>query len=281
MKNPTRYSSNYLFFLNIFKNKRILAALIQKELKNRYASSYLGFLWTLFQPISMIIIYTIVFSVVLKVRVPAIYKETPYVVFLLCGLIPFQIFSETTERSSRILIENMNMITKMVFPYELFPVSLLLTSFITGGITLILTIFILVIMGIPPSLLHLLYIIIFFIPLILFTIGISWIVSCISVPIRDITFVVPVINNLLFFATPIIYSHDMLDKIPPNLGFIAFMAKLNPLYSITMGFRSALIGNYFSMPYKLIVILYIISIVTFIVGGALFNGFKKELADIY
>jgi len=73
----------------------------------------------------------------------------------------------------------------------------------------------------------------------------------------------------------------MLDKIPPNLGFIAFMAKLNPLYSITMGFRSALIGNYFSMPYKLIVILYIISIVTFIVGGALFNGFKKELADIY
>ncbi|MEW6067180.1 MAG: ABC transporter permease [Nitrospirota bacterium] len=269
------------FFTVISKNKNILFALVQKELKNRYASSALGFLWAVLQPLAAIFIYTIVFSLVFRTSVPDSYKHIPYVIFLMCGLIPYQVFSETVGRSCNILLENINMITKMVFPYELFPVSILIISFIIGGITWILTIIFMLIIGVEPVFSNFIYLPLFFIPLILVTIGLSWIVSCLSVVYRDIVHVVPVALNLLFFATPVLYSYEMIEKIKPEHSILIMLAKLNPLLAIVEGHRISLIGKTFILDYDTILISYIFSFGIFLIGGIIFHIFKRELADLF
>jgi lipopolysaccharide transport system permease protein len=269
------------FFINLFRNKNILSALIQKEIKNRYASSALGFLWALLQPLAAILVYTVIFSLVFRSSVPESYKQVPYVIFLMCGLIPYQIFSETVGRSCNILIENMNMITKMVFPYELFPVSVLIISLITSGITLLLTIIFMFIIGVMPDFSNLIYLPFFILPLFMFTIGLSWIISCVSVVYRDIVHIVPVALNLLFFATPVLYSSEMVENMKAEHPILVMLAKLNPLFSIVEGHRISLIGEKFILDNNTVLISYILSAGIFLIGGIIFHMFKRELADLF
>jgi len=270
----------FLFFRNLAKNKYILLALVQKELKSRYARSSLGFAWVIFQPLSSIIIYTIIFSLVFRSTIPETYKQVPYVIFLLCGLIPYTIFSETVARSSNILLENAGMIKKMVFPYEFFPIAVFITSCIIGGVTLVLTGILMLFFGVSPSLMSIFYLLLFLVPLVLVTTGISWIISCVAVAFRDIVHVVPVILNLLFFATPVLYSYEMMAGAGEKYPVLITLAKLNPLYSIVIGVRISLIGNEFVLSAGNVFICYLLSFAIFFFGGMVFRVFKQDLADL-
>ncbi len=271
--------SQFHFFWDLKNRWTLISALVNKDIKSRYAGSVLGILWAVFQPIAFVGIYTLIFSLVFRSTVPDAYLKAPFVIFLICGLIPYQIFSETLSRSSSVLLENISMITKMVFPYELFPVSILISSFITAGITLIVTAIIMAVFGIVPSISNLFYLPLFLIPLVLLVIGLSWIVSCVSIVLRDLTHIVPVIINILFFATPVFYSYEMLDKMSHSYPIITAILKLNPLYTVVIGFRISLIGKDFFLDPTLIITTYGISILTFMIGGMIFNAFKRELAD--
>ena len=219
------------------------------------------------------------YSPVFRASVPKSYHEVPYVIFLMCGLIPYQIFSETIRRSTNVLISNMNMITKMVFPYELLPVATLATAFVTGGITLVLTLLLMLVLGVFPTFSYLVFLPAFLIPLVLLSTGLAWLVSCLSVVVKDIGHVVPVALHLLLFATPILYSYEMVEKCATHHPTIVALDKLNPLYAIAIGHKIALIGGQFVLEGHTIVTSYMISIVVFITGGVVFNVFKRDLAD--
>jgi ABC-type polysaccharide/polyol phosphate export permease len=198
----------------------------------------------------------------------------------MCGLIPYTIFSETVARSSNILLENAGMITKMVFPYEFFPIAVLITSFIAGGITLVLTGILMLFWGVSPSLMGILYLPLFLVPLVLVTTGISWIISCVAVSFRDIVHVVPVVLNLLFFATPVLYSYEMMASMGEKYPALVTLAKLNPLYSIVVGLRISLIGNEFVLDAGIVFMCYFLSVSIFFFGGMIFRVFKRDLADL-
>ncbi len=267
------------FFFNLFTKKNLLIALIKKELKERYSNSALGLLWTVLQPLALIGVYTIVFTLVFRSTVPETYKQVPFVIFLMCGFIPFQIFSETVTRSTSILKENLSMVTKIVFPYELFPVAIISTSIITGFITFILTLVLMLFMGHTLSW-NILYLPIFLIPLILLGVGMGWMVSCIAIVLRDITLIIPILLNLMFFGTPIFYSYTLMDKMGGDYPNLLFLAKLNPLYSIVVGFQSSLISDHWVLDTNVLIINYALTILIFLIGGIVFFRFKRELADL-
>lgn len=276
----TLIKNQFTFFIKIPKNNNLLWALVKKDFKSRYASSLLGFLWAIFQPLAMLITYTIVFSLIFRVAIPeTTYKSVPFAVFLMLGFVPYNIFSETLSRSSNILIENMSMITKMVFPYELFPISIFITTFITGLITLILTLLLMVILGIIPTFVNFPFLLLFLVPLILFTIGLSWIVSCVTVVFRDLAYAIPIVLNLLFFSVPVIYSYEMIEKSGVNYPILSFIVKLNPLYSIIIGFKYTFIGKTLALNSNLIISSYLTSVIIFLLGGIIFLIFKRDLAD--
>ncbi len=266
------------FFLNLIKSAIILA-LVQKELKTRYASSSLGILWTIVQPLSQIVIYSIVFSLVFHTPIPKQYNNAPYVIFLLCAMIPYQFFSDTVSRATDILIQNTTIITKTQFPFELFPVAALITSFVSGLITLTLTLLLMVGLNIIPSIKTIIYLPLYSLPLFLFTLGVSWIVSSISVIVRDIAHTIPLLLHLMFFATPVLYSSEMVGKMKDTHPFLVFLAQLNPLFCIVEGYRQALIGNEFILSSNLTIQCYIFSLFIFIFGGYLFNSLKHEIID--
>jgi lipopolysaccharide transport system permease protein len=228
---------------SVVQKRNILWALVRKDLKDKYASSFLGVLWVVLRPLAIVLIYDIFFTIVYQSRVPAGYGNTPYIVFLLLGFTPYQIFSEVIGRSPSLLQSNISMITKMVFPYELFSVSSLISALIGAIVNLCMIIIFMMIYGIAPTPINLLYIPVFLIPLILFTIGLSWILSCVGVIIRDTDQIVNIILTLLLFLTPVFYSHQMVETVQPNYPWLALIFRANPLYSIIEGLRVAFIGK--------------------------------------
>lgn len=258
-----------------------MGALVYKEFKKRYASSFMGLLWAVLQPLFTVLIYTFIFSFVLHTPVPESYKSVPYVVFLMTGLIPFQIFSETVGRSCSILLENKSMITKTVFPYELLPVSILIISLISAGITLVIVFVLMLIFGQTPNLTSIAYLPLFFVPLIFMTIGISWMVSCLSVIFGDIAHIMPMVLNLIFFSTPILYSYEMIENLNSEYPWLVLMVKLNPLYAIVKGHRMAFIGHNITLDYGSIMLMNLIAILLFLTGWMIFYYLKKEIADLF
>ena len=195
------------------------------------------------------------------------------------GFTPYQIFSEVISRSPSLLKSNISMITKMVFPYELFSVASFISALIGAVVNLSMVIIFMVIYGIAPEPMNILYIPLFLIPLVLFTIGSSWIISCIGVIIHDTDQIVNIIVTLLLFLTPVFYSHQMVEKMQSSYPWLTLIFRANPLYPIIEGLRVAFIGKELILSANMLFYMLAISLITYLVGGMVFSTFKREIAD--
>jgi lipopolysaccharide transport system permease protein len=259
--------------------RTVLWALVKKDLKDKYASSFLGMLWTAFRPLATVLIYMFFFSLIYRSKVPAEYGNAPFIVFLLLGFTPFQVFSEVIGRSPSMLHSNISLITKMVFPYELLSVSACLSSLIGATVNLVMIVFLMVIYGTATHGLNLLYIPVFLFPLVFLTIGLSWILSCVGVIIRDTEQVVNIFLTLLLFLTPVFFSRGMVESVGESYPILAYILFLNPLYTIVEGLRTAFIGTGLGVNAALIIYMYCFSFGAFFLGGLVFLTFKREIAD--
>jgi lipopolysaccharide transport system permease protein len=261
------------------KKRTVLWALVKKDLKDKYASSFLGMLWTALRPLATVLIYLFFFSVIFRSKVPTEYANAPYIVFLLLGFTPYQVFTEVIGRSPSMLRSNVSVITKMVFPYELLSVSAFLSSLIGAGVNLVMIIAFMGAYSVHPHLGNLVYFPLFLPPLLFLTIGLSWAVSCVGVIIRDTEQVVSIVLTLLLFVTPVFFSRGMVESVGESYPILADIIILNPLYAIVEGLRTAFIGTDFGMSAKITLYAYGSSLVILSIGGLVFNTFKREIAD--
>ncbi|KXG76283.1 Teichoic acid translocation permease protein TagG [Thermotalea metallivorans] len=247
--------------------------MVKRDLKAKYAGSILGFVWSIIQPLTMLLIYYFVFSAVLKVRLGVDDSNPNFLIWLMCGLFPWIFLSEIIGRSSSVLLENASLITKLNFSSEVLPLVLVISSFVNHMIAMSLLFFIgisfkFIILNIR-MILFLLYT--FYAGIIGLSLG--WIVSSLNVFIRDIAQVVSVILNIWFYATPIVYpGYQIPEKV------LTFM-RLNPLYFIVEGYRGAILG-YQSIDYYGIKFLTLTSIILFILGGMIFKYLKRDFANV-
>lgn len=259
----------------IYNNHDLLKQMLIRNITSRYHGSVLGFIWSFVHPLTMLTVYTFVFGIIFKARWGIeSFKDNnaAFPLIMFCGMSVFNIFSESINSSTTIIVNNQSYVKKVVFPLELLPLCNVLTSFIFGiawfsllfaGTLIFLRQISWTMLLLPLPLLTLL----------LFSTGLSFLVASLGVYLRDIQQLVGIITQILFFMTPIFYPTTM---VPESLRWIIY---INPLSTIVEQIRQLFLYGQF--PDIIISItLLIISLIIFQLGLAWFIKTKKGFADV-
>ena len=239
----------------------------------KYKGSIFGLAWTFFSPLLMLAVYTFVFSVVFKARwVGGTDSKTEFALVLFAGLMTFQFFSECTTRAPGLIFENPNFVKKIVFPLEILPIVCMCVALFTFCTNFLVWLaFYFVFFGIPPSTIFLLPLCA--IPLILGTLGTSWILTALGVYLRDIAQAIGVFTSALMFLSPVFYPVSALpETYRPALQF-------NPLTSIIERIRGVMIWGVTPRWEELLVSIAISFLFAFF-GYRVFQKARKGFADV-
>lgn len=255
--------------MNIFKNlyeyRELLKTSVKKDVRGKYKNSVLGILWSFLNPLLQIAVYALVFPLITNSN------EANYTVFVCCGLIPWTFFASGITRSAFTMIENGNIIKKVYFPREILSISVVTSEMVNFIISTIIILAFVLGYGLGITKYVLFYPLIVLVEYILL-IGISFIVSSITVFFRDLQHFITVLIQLLFYATPIVYS---IKSIPEDFKWII---QYNPMTYIIIAFRD--IFYYKQMPdIQSLMIVLAISIGICILGYLLFNKLQKKFAE--
>lgn len=208
--------------------RTLIANLTQRELKARYKRSVLGWLWSLLNPAATLGVYTLVFGVFFKAEPPdaATSGATVFALFLFCGLIVWNLFSQVVNGGMVALVANGPLLKKVYFPPECPVIAnglvTVTQTFMETGILIA----IMVLVG-NVSLTFLLYPVVLAL-LIVFSLGVALMLSVLNVYYRDVQYLVTILLQLLFYCTPILYS---IDLVPETLGPVPArqLIQLNPI----------------------------------------------------
>jgi ABC-type polysaccharide/polyol phosphate export permease len=259
-------------FPEVYAQRRLLWSLIQLDLRKRYGASFMGFFWSVINPLLQILVYTFVFGYILSVNVGGNAGATNYGIFLFAGMLPWIAFSEAVQKSSTVILENKDLVKQVRFPVMLLPMHILLSSFLHELIALTIFIVILFVFGQAPPLLAVGLIALFPLQLI-FTLGVGLIASAFHVMYKDVGQLVNALLLLWFFATPIIFP---LSLVPGRLQTILLA---NPLAPLISAYRAALLGN--EVPHLWAFVYFSgFSFVVFLIGVTLFRRLSRDFADL-
>ncbi len=260
------------FLRNLVERRSLLFQMVRRDFDRRYVCSIGGWLWGLAQPMVLLLSWTFVFHWCMKVDVPPGQGTSSYTVFLFTGYLPWMLFQETITRSATSLLEQSNLITKTVFPSEIIPVSVFLSSLVNHALTFAIALVAVIAFDGGVSAFTLMlpaYILL----LGMLAIGISWMVAAFQVYLRDTAQVVTVMLSLWFWVTPIFIG---MDQIPEKFRFLPAW---NPLSFLVRAYRDRMLTN--RMPdWSELVWLAAWASVAFIAGGLVFKQLKKGFADV-
>jgi len=270
MKKTIITPSGSLFSNNlkeVYSYRGLLRSLAWKDLRVKYAQTFIGLLWALINPLFTLLILTFVFGIVVNVNT----GDIPHILYTIAGLCGWTYFSELLTEAGNSIISNQNMVQKIYFPRLILPLSKALTGLVDLGITLILVLLIMVMYGYMPSS-NIIYLPFFIILAIISGLAGGIWVSALTVRYRDFRFVTQFIVRLGLYATPVAYAST---SVPESYRFLF---NLNPLVGIVEGFRWSILGTPF---YGGGLMISIVSVAILLVSGLLyFNKVEKVIADI-
>ncbi len=235
----TRRPVGPLFVLeSLNANRGIVAKMAKREIIDRYRGSMLGLLWSFFNPVAMLAIYTFVFNVVLKTTWPASGGTAQYALNLFAGLIVFSLFSEPVMRAPALMLQNPNLVKKVVFPLEVIPWVVMASSAFHAAVSfaVLLLASILVLGALHPAAL---LVPILVLPVIFLALGISWFFASLGVFLRDLAHTVGLGVTALMFVSPVFYP---LASIPESARSLLALNPLAPL--IEQARALALLGTF-------------------------------------
>jgi ABC-type polysaccharide/polyol phosphate export permease len=268
---PRRVPGSH-FARNLITQRTLIFQLVKRDFQQRYVGSAAGWVWGLIHPLVLLGSYIFIFSVCLKVT-PGPHAVTQnYPMLLFAGMLPWLLFSDTVQRSAGSLVDQANLITKTVFPSEIVPVAIFLSSLISHLLALGL-----VIAAAAVWLRHVSPILallpVFMLPLGLFAVGVAWIAASLQVYLRDTSQVLVVILTLWFWVTPIFIGEDRFPD------WARFVLRINPLAYIVDAYQHTLLGN--SMPpWRDLEASVAFAVATFVCGGLFFRHLKRGFADV-
>lgn len=249
----------------------ILQSMTFRDLRSRYAGSFLGVFWSVIHPVTQVLVYYFVFSVVLTIKLGGTYGNEHFGVWLIAGILPWLLFADVVGRSPKAVIDHGKIITKMVFPSELISIVYLLSGLVHHLIAMLCFIVLYLVMG-GSLTVNLLFVLPLGLVLCLFTLGLSWMLSALNVYLRDISQVTGVVLMLYFFLNPIVYPADM---VPASAQVLL---KLNPMTHFVDAYRAVLLGTD-AVSIKGLVGTTVLSLVLFLVGLRIFRKLKPGFAD--
>jgi lipopolysaccharide transport system permease protein len=212
--------------------RELLYFLIWRDIKVRYKQTTLGAMWAIIQPLSMMIIFTIFFSNLVRIPTDGI----PSGLFYYAGLSLWMFFSNAVMNGSNSLLGNTNLITKVYFPKLIIPSAAVLAAVVDFAIASILLVALLIYYGYGET-----WEVLLLVPISLLTtvlaLGMGILFSALNAKYRDVRYVLPFLLQIWFFITPIIYPASVVPK------SYRWLLALNPLTGIIEGYRAALFGQ--------------------------------------
>ena len=262
---------------SIKSNRTIIYQMANREIFSKYKGSFLGIMWSFLTPVLMLFVYTFVFSVVFKARWPVGQggmdeTKTNFAIFLFIGLLIHGLFAEVIGSSTTIIESNINLVKKVVFPLEVLVYVKMLVAIFNFCIGLLVLLLALVLLN---NSIHLtiLFIPIVIFPLILLTVGVGWLISSLSVYVKDIVQPVNILITIMLFLSPVFFP---LTSVPESYrGLIG----LNPLTFVIEQARVVLVIG--ETPNFLKLFNYTcVSGLIFWLGYAWFQKTRKGFADV-
>lgn len=240
------------------------------ELKLRYAGTFGGIIWLILLPLTMALVYWYVFAVGLRAQGP---DDTPYILWFLCGFIPWLSFNETLLNNVTAISRNAHLVKNVIFPLEILPIVNLVVSQVTHLI-LLLVLFVLLISYHVSLTLCAFQLIYYYVALLFLSNSLSFIVSALNVFCRDLAQALSILLNILFWITPIVWAPNLL---PPTMQKLLLF---NPVYYIVNGYRESFL--YPQMVWHHLqptVFFWMVNALLFMLGLVIFRWFRSDFAD--
>jgi lipopolysaccharide transport system permease protein len=217
----------------IWQFRNVLGSLVGRDIKVRYKQTVLGFLWAFLQPVLKMVVFTVIFG-----RWAGMGPQGyPYPVFVLAGILPWELFSASVTRASESIVSQQQFITKVYFPRLIIPLSVVGAALVDFAVAFV----ILIGLAVYYPQVHLGLSLLSVFPLVLLTVlvsaGAGTLFAALNVAYRDVRHAVPFIVQLWMFLTPVIYPVTL---VPERLRWLL---NLNPMTGVIAGFRWAVLGQ--------------------------------------
>ncbi len=242
-------------------------ALSKRHLATRYRGSLLGFLWSILNPLFLMLVYLLVFRYYMRSN----FVEN-YPIFLFCGLLPWAWTTSALMEGATSVVSSGHLITKSMFPAQLLPVVSVITTMVNFLLSLPLLLLFMIAAGVPLHATLLLLPVVIGIQFI-FLVGVGLALGALNVLFRDVQHILSNVISLLFFLCPIVYPASV---VPEKLRFTL---ELNPFAALTECYHSIILyGQYPSLQSVMYVISF--AFLTFMIGNFIFSRYRETFAEL-
>jgi lipopolysaccharide transport system permease protein len=258
-------------FKALWSFRVFILASIRRDFQSRYQNSLLGILWPILNPLATIVVYAVVFSHVMKAKLPGVEGEFSYSIYLCSGMIVWGVFSDITQGIQKCFVENGNLLKKLVFPRICLPLIVMGNALINFLIIFVLFCSFLLITNNFPGV-----VIIAILPIIaivlLVTLGLGIFLGVLNVFFRDMSKIYGIFLQFLFWLTPIVYPSNIMPK---NMQYLI---SLNPLTQLIEAFQTVFLLQHYpaweSLAYPTI-----ISILFCALGYVTYSKLASDMVD--
>lgn len=244
---------------------------VKREFQLKYRNSLLGAAWTVLNPLAMILVYTVIFSQVMRAKLPGLNNTFGYSIYLCAGVLTWGLFAEIATRSQNMFLDNANLLKKISFPRLCLPIMVITNALLNFGIVFgLFTIFLLVTGNFPG--LGYLALVPLLALLILFSVGLGMVLGVLNVFFRDVGQFFGIFVTFWFWLTPIVYSANILpEQVRPLMA-------LNPMASVMGSIQGMLV--YGDWPqWETLLYPLILALCLCLLGLRLFRRLAGEMVD--
>lgn len=260
----------FKFLKQIWTQRTVLRVMAAREVRQAYVGTFGGVLWTVLLPLATVLTYWFVFSVGFKLETT---RGEPYILFFVCGLAPWLMFTQIVASSVGVVTTNPHLVKKVVFPTEVLPVVQLLAALVMHGAMMAVVVVFLLAYDQPVSWYALQLVYYLFVMLVL-ALGLGWFLAAVNVFFRDVGQITTIIMGLWFWLTPIVWPLEILS------ARHAVWLKFNPMYYVTQGYRDSLLYDIgiWERPWATIYF-WVVCLSVLAVGTAVFRRLKPDFAE--
>ena len=253
-------------FRELYDYRQMIFSLVRKELRGRYKGSVLGFMWTFINPLLQLVVYTLVFSIIMRAGIEKFY------LYLFIGLVPWMFFSGSLTGGAACIVNSKDMVSKIYFPREVMPISYVLSGFVNMLLCFIVVLAVILISGIGINPVVWIYLPIVMAVEFLMALGGAMLTSALTVYFRDLEYILGILTMAWMYMTPIVYSIEMVpEQIRPFFN-------LNPMTHVINAYRDIM---YYKQAPQLstLVSAVVLGFLVLIVGCVVFNKLQRGFAE--
>ena len=250
----------------LYSYREMIVSLVRRDLKGRYKGSILGFLWTFLNPLLQLVVYTMVFSLIMRSGIEE------YYLFLFVVLVPWIFFSTSLTGGASCIWSQKELVKKIYFPREILPISFVTSQFVNMLLSFLVIFLVLIVSAHPINLMALCCLPLFWFLEYLLALSVAMLSSAITVYLRDFEYILAIVAMAWQFLTPVMYS---VEQVPEE---ILMIFQMNPLTPVMVAYRDIL---YYAQVPKLETLLhaFLLGILLFMIGVVSFGRLKRHFAE--